>query len=219
MRPRVEIEVVGRTGRRERGVDVPDDPAVHFLVRAQRHLERGLGGLDVPVVPAVPVAEPQATQSARALLDREKRVEHVEARDARILAVRDQLAPGAGFANRVETGFDEPEVRRSAVGADDPALAEGLGFVLVVALTRQQDLEAERRIVGARKAQLGRERARRADQEKALVLARVDPGVERLVVLLVHERVLGLRCPEHVPPHAEPEQRAAGPSRCRARSR
>jgi hypothetical protein len=85
--------------------------------------------------------------------------------------------------------LDDAEVLRLPVGADHEALAEVLELVLVVALARQRDLEAQLGIGGIGPAVLGRDRALRDDVEVALRLGALDAEVERVVVLLVDERV------------------------------
>ncbi len=123
-------------------------------------MKRGLVRLDVALVAAVPVAQPQPAQSPRSLLDGDEAVEHIEADDAGILAMGDQFPPGAGVPHGVKAGLDEAEVGRAAVRPDDPAPAKRLGFVFVVALARQEDFESKHRIVGPCVAQLARDGAR-----------------------------------------------------------
>ena len=76
-----------------------------------------------------------------------KSVEHVEAVDEGVVAVRQDIAPGVAIADLAIGRFDHAEVLRLPVGADDPAVARVLRVVLVVALARHEHLEAQRRVV------------------------------------------------------------------------
>ena len=142
-----------------------------------------------------------------ALLDREEAVEHVEAGDEDIVTVRDQLAPTRAVAGRLRRRLEQAEVDGVPVGADHPAFADVIDGVFVAALARQQHPERQRRIVDARVPCLGRDGAARVDQQEAPVLGHADGGVERLVLLLVHDRVERGIGAELVHAHAQAEQR------------
>ncbi len=186
---RVDVVVVGGDRRGERGVRVPDDGAVDLLVGVERRSIRGLAGAEVDRL--VPGAQhPHLAQAAGAFLDHEELVEHVEAGEQRIFAVRHDLGPARCVARLVQRSLHQPEVERLPVAADDPLALAVFSRIFVPAAARQQHLEFERGVVGARVARLGGHRAARLDQKVLPVLGGRDGGIKGVVLLLVHQHVL-----------------------------
>ncbi len=186
---------------------IAHDVAVDLLVRAERRAVGRLVRIDVDVARAVPAAEPDPPQPARAFLDGDEAREHVERRDEHVRVVRDHLAPVRAVVRAPGRRVHDAEIERLPVRADDPAIVDVVHGVLVSALARQQHFEPQVRVVHARKAHFGRDRAARVDQQVTPVLGDFDRRVESLVRLLVHERVGGRVRPEHVLAHAHAEQR------------
>jgi len=203
----LDVVVVDRRRRRERGVLVAHDLGVELRVLVEARRVGRLVRRDEEVLAAVQRPDADLAHRAGALLDREEAPEHVEAMYEGVVPVRQDLAPLRPVALLADGRLHQPEVRRVPVGADEPAPVEVLDVVLVVALARQEHAERERRVVGARVAVLGRDRALRDDEDVALVLGGRDGRVETFVLLLVDQRVGGRIGAEHVAAHAIAEQR------------
>ena len=156
---------------------------------------------------AVPATDAHLAQAVDALFDGEELREHVESRDEHVVPVRHDFAPPRPVACRTDVGFADPEVARLPVGPYHPAPADVIDRVLVATLARQQHLETQLGIVGTRVADLRGDRAARVDQEVTAILRHLDGGVERLVLLLVQQRVRGWIRAEHVDADAQAEQR------------
>ena len=120
--------------------------------------------------------------------------------------MRHQLAPASAIALLSDLCFEQAEVGRLPVAADDPASVQVLDRVLVAALARQKDAKRERRVRRIGVPDFGGLGALGHDQEEAAVLGGGDAGVETEIVLLVDERVARRIGAQHVPPDPVTEQ-------------
>jgi hypothetical protein len=81
--------------------------AVVLLVVTERGAIGWLRRIHAAVDRAVPGADTDLAQSARAFLDHEMAAEHVEAVDERVRAMRHEIAPGRTIRDRGKRSLDE----------------------------------------------------------------------------------------------------------------
>jgi hypothetical protein len=199
------IVVVGRAGRRQRGVHIAQQRRFQLRVRAELHGVRRVVRREIEAL-AAPALHPDAQQPARALVHGEKIAEHVHRLHEHIGVVRHDVAPRRAVAAPLERRDDDAEIFRLPVGADQHAIVEIFDLVFVVRGARDDDCESQRRIAGARIAPLGARRALRADVQVPIRLAAHHDEIEALVRLFVHEPVGARRSAEHVRAYPPPEQ-------------
>jgi hypothetical protein len=115
-------------------VVVTNDVRVDLRVCPRLVVDGRLVRGNVEVLAPAPRPDADLAHRVGALLDGEEVLEHVEAVDEGVLAVRDDLAPFRAVAFLADLGLHQAVVRRLPVGADDPAALEVVDVVLEVAL-------------------------------------------------------------------------------------